>query len=149
MKFLDYTTVKGFLPQIKCRELREVVAALVETLQAEGVVQDGESLTREVLRREAADSTAIGAGLVLPHARCRDLKSVHLAVATLAEPLDLEAPDGRPVDVVIMLVGPQGDPREMLRVLARLARLVKGDSFLDDLRVAADGPAMRQLFLDA
>ncbi len=122
MKFLDYTTVKGFLPQIKCRELREVVAALVETLQAEGVVQDGESLTR---------------------------KSVHLAVATLAEPLDLEAPDGRPVDVVIMLVGPQGDPREMLRVLARLARLVKGDSFLDDLRVAADGPAMRQLFLDA
>ncbi len=99
MKFLDYTTVKGFLPQIKCRELREVVAALVETLQAEGVVQDGESLTREVLRREAADSTAIGAGLVLPHARCRDLKSVH--------------------------------------------------SFLDDLRVAADGPAMRQLFLDA
>ena len=46
------------------------------------------------------------------------------AVATLEQPLAIPAEDRQPVDVVILLVGPLGDPRQMLRILARLARLV-------------------------
>ena len=55
-------------------------------------------------------------------------------MATLDEPLDMGASDGRPVDVVMLSVGPLRDPRGMLRVLARLARLVKQKAFLDSLR---------------
>ncbi len=146
MKLLDYTTDKGFLPHIKCADLPETVALLVDQLREASVVEDSEGLTHEILRREATDSTAIGGGLVLPHARFPGLKGVHLAAATLDPPLDMKAQDGLLVDVVILLVGPQGDPREMLGVLARLVRLVKDGTFLRALRVAGDATSMRRLF---
>jgi PTS system nitrogen regulatory IIA component len=92
------------------------------------------------MRRESEGSTAIGGGLVIPHARFKGLDQVHIGVATLRQPLQLPAEDGQPVDVTILLLGPGHDTRQMLRVLARLARLVKRDAFLTGLR-EADSPA--------
>ena len=65
---------------------------------------------------------------------------------TLARPLDIPAEDDRPVDIVILLVGPPNDPRQMLRVLARLARLVRLDSFLEGLRKADTAELLRAAF---
>ncbi len=53
------------------------------------------------------------------------------------------------MDVVILLVGPDGDPRQMLRVLARLARAVKSTAFLDALRQAGESAALRTAFASA
>jgi len=140
MNLLDYTIQSGFLPHLKCENLAEAVAYLVATF---AVTDD---LVREVLRREYEGSTSVGCGLVIPHARFDQVSEVRIAVATLAEPIDLGADDGRPVDVVILLVGPIADPRQMLRVLARLARLVKQGSFLDGLRGAETAVSLRQAF---
>jgi len=149
MKLKDYTTDDAFLPHVKCASVREVVADLVAALAASGEVRDEESVVAEVMRREAEGSTAIGGGLVIPHARHAAVPRVRMAVATLAEPLDIPSEDGRPVDVVILLVGPDGDPRQMLRVLARLARVVKSEEFVDALRAAADAAGLRESFAQA
>ncbi len=146
MKLLDYTTDNGFLPHIKCTSVDEAVAQLVEVLETSGAVTDGKNLAVEVMRREREGSTAIGGGLVLPHARHQGVKSMKVAVATLAEPLDIPSEDHQPVDIVILLVGPAHDPRLMLWVLARLARLVKNRDFLDDLRGAETGVDLRKVF---
>ena len=146
MKLLEYTTESGFLPSIKCSEVRGAVSRLVESLAADGLVADAPALVDEVMRREEEGSTAIGGGLVIPHARSAEVQNVYIAVATLAEPMSLLAEDARPVDVVILLVGPDGDPRLMLRVLARLARLVKQSSFLDSLRESASAAELRAVF---
>ena len=149
MRLLDYTTNNGFLPHIKCTSVDEAVSRLVSELESIGAVTDGASLTAEVMRREREGSTAIGGGLVIPHARHLGVKSVKVALATLAKPLDIPAEDNRPVDIVILLVGPQDDPRLMLWVLARLARLVKSSVFLNDLRRAATAEELQQIFLNA
>lgn len=146
MELLDHTTESAFLPQIKGHNLDEVVRRLVAALASDGVVDDPAGLVKEVLRREAADCTAIGGGLVLPHGRHESLRSVQLAVATLAEPLPLQGVDGLPVDVVILLVGPLGDPRVMLQVLAKLARLVKDGDYLHRLRTAGNALDLRDVF---
>jgi len=146
MNLLDYTTQTGFLPQLKCESLEQAVVQLVATLIQEGTVSQLDDLVREVLRREAEGSTAVGGGLVIPHARFAQVSEVRIAVATLADPLDLGAEDGRLVDIVILLVGPVGDPRQMLRVLARLARLVRQDAFLDGLRGANQAELLRESF---
>lgn len=147
MKLQDYTTEGGFLPHIKCADMAGAVGLLVQQLAADGGVTDPEGLVREVLHRENEGSTAIGGGLVIPHARYQGVGQVQVAVATLAEPLDIPAGDGQPVDVVILLVGPKGDPRQMLRVLARLARLVKQPEFLASLRLAPSAQDLRAAFL--
>jgi len=148
MKLLDYTTDNGFLPHIKCTCVDEAVTQLVEVLESSGVVTDGPNLAAEVMRREQECSTAIGGGLVIPHARHEGAKSLTVAVATLAEPLDIPSEDGEPVDIVILLVGPVQNSRLMLWVLARLARMVKSD-FLEDLRGAKTKVDLRKVFARA
>lgn len=146
MNLLDYTIETGFLPHIKCDSVQGAVKQLVDQLVIAGEATDPEALSAEIMRREEEGSTAIGSGLVIPHARFQGVKRVRVAVATLADPLHIPAEDTQPVDIVILLVGPAGDPRQMLRVLARLARLVKQGSFLDSLRSAPDVATLRQAF---
>ncbi len=146
MKLLEYTTESGFLPNIKCDGIESAVAQLVERLNSAGHVEEVDSLVAEVMRRELEGSTAIGGGLAIPHARLSALSHVTVSVATLEAPIQMPAEDGRPVDVVILLVGPDGDPRLMLRVLARLARLVKQSDFLDGLRAATRAEELREVF---
>ncbi len=145
MRMQDYTTDCGFLPHLDCTSVEEAVRALVGELEATGDVADAAGLVVEIMRREAEGSTAIGDGLVIPHARYRGISRVRLAVATLARPLKVPAEDDRPVDVVILLVGPLEDPRRMLQVLARLARLVRNPPFLDRLRGAATAENLRDI----
>lgn len=146
MRMRDYTIETGFLPHLECSSVEEAVGALVKPLALAGDVDESTSLVREVMRREDEGSTAIGDGLVIPHARFAGVREVRLAVATLSSPLEVPSADGRPVDVVILLVGPVGDPRRMLQVLARLARLVKSSSFLDGLRAAETPEALQKAF---
>ncbi len=149
MNLLDYTIQTGFLPQLKCEGLADAVERLVATLVEAGDVTDAADLVHEVMRREAEGSTAVGGGLVIPHARFAQVSSVRIAVASLATPLELAASDDQPVDLIILLVGPAGDPRQMLRVLARLARLVRHRSFLDGLRNCNTAKELRQAFAQA
>lgn len=136
MDLQNYTRESAVVPHLKCADLKDAVGALVTRLEEAGVVRSAGDLVAEVMRREQEGSTAVGGGLVVPHARCRGVDEVHIAVATLQDPLDLGADDGKPVDIVILLIGPERDPRQMLRVLARLAKLVKDRAFLDRLRAA-------------
>ena len=143
MKIMDYTTPGGFLARLDCDSVTGAVARLVDQLV------DGDSapdLVLEVMRRETEGSTAIGGGLIIPHARFGGFGEVRIAVATLAEPLGIPSEDGQPVDIVILLVGPDGDPRQMLRVLARLARLARQGSFLQGLREAETSDALGAAF---
>ena len=136
MRLLDYTADSGILPRLECQDRTEVIRLLVDGLVSAGSVSEPEKLVEEILRREAEGSTAIGGGLTIPHTRYALAERVQIAVATLATPLIIPADDDQPVDVVILIVGPRGDPRQMLRILARLARLVKHDDFLATLRAA-------------
>ncbi len=146
MKLMDYTTPGGFLPRLECDSVAEAVARLVDQLLDGGDVGSAQDLVQEVMRRETEGSTAIGGGLVIPHARFAGVREVRIAVATLAEPVDIPSEDGLPVDIVILLVGPDGDPRRMLRVLARLARLARQESFLQGLREALTPDALGAAF---
>ena len=143
---MDYTSPGGFLPRLDCGSVSDAVVRLVDRLLEGGDISSAEDLVTEVMRRETEGSTAIGGGLVIPHARFSGVREVRLAVATLADPVDIPSEDGRPVDVVILLVGPEGDPRQMLRVLARLARLVRQESFLQSLRDASTPDTLRAAF---
>ncbi len=148
MNLQNYTREGALLPHMKCDSLEHAVTELVSKLEEAGVIGSGPDLVAEVLRREQEGSTAVGGGLVIPHARYEGLEDVHIALATLAAPLNLKSEDGSPVDIVMLLVGPERDPRQMLRVLARLARLVKDRSFLDSIRKATTSAELFAVFED-
>jgi len=147
MKLIDHTTRTALLPRLVCSDLGEAVTRLAEAMAESGLVTDAEQFTRDVLAREAEGGTALPEGMALPHSRSETASGVRLAVATLANPVAARDSEGaeRAVDVVVLMAGPPGDPRAMLRVLARLAREVRSGTLLDRLRMAATPQAMNDV----
>jgi mannitol/fructose-specific phosphotransferase system IIA component (Ntr-type) len=144
MKLLDYTTEAALLPRLVCADLEGAVISLAGAMATAGLVSDADRLVRDVLAREAEGGTALPEGLVLPHARSGAAGVVRLGAASLVEPIVCHSGDGEdyPVDVVMLLTGPPGDPRAMLKVLARVAREVRAGALVPRLRQARDRAAM-------
>jgi len=148
MKLRDYTTTSGLLPHLECRDLTDAITQLVQGLVAAGVVTEADQLISEIIRLEQGASTTVGNGLVVPHARFSSVRRLQIAAATLTQPLEIPTVDDWPVDIILLLVGPPHEPRQMLRLLARLARLVKNQSFLEGLRQAQTPAEMAAAFPD-
>ncbi len=145
MTFRSIIKTSCLLPHLECRDLEEAVRRLAGALAADGVVRDAEAFAAEILRREREAPTAVGGGLVIPHARTRQAERLGVAVATLGAPVPTAGGEG-PVDLVFLIAGPVDDPRGMLRILAGMARLLKEDRILGALRAAADSEAMLAVF---
>ena len=93
--------------------------------------------------RERACSTAFGGGIAVPHARIAGLTRSHVAFARLAPPIAYGAPDGRPVDLLVLVLSPEADPAEHVRFLGRLARRLRDATVVRRLRGAKDESAVR------
>lgn len=101
---------------------------LDESLTVDAIMQATEE-------REIGRSTQFGKGFALPHARLPGVTGPRICVATLAEPIDY---NDEPVDLVIMLIGPQERPGVMLQTLAAIARLVRDPKTRDVIERAND-----------
>jgi len=145
MKLLDHIPATGLLPRMACRDKAEVVTSLVTALGPTGGITETADLVTDILRQEERGQTAIGRGLAVPHIRTLKVETFQIAVGTLERPLDIPAADDQPVDVFVLILCPSRDARQMLLVLARLARMVKTDQFLDDLRDAKTPQGMRDI----
>ncbi len=140
----DHTDGNVMLPGLQAQDRREAVAALVDALHAQGAVVDARGLLADVLRREAVGDTDVGLGVAIPHVRSPRVRTPHAAVATLANPLPGK---GQSVNVLILLVGPENDPRSLLRLLARVVRGLRRPGAVQSLRDAADPGQLLAAFL--
>lgn len=91
-----------------------------------------------VNEREQLGSTGLGNGIAIPHGRLAGLPAVTAVFARLAEPVDFEAVDDQPVDLVMLLLAPIGAGADHLKALARVARVLRTDQVIDDLRRTSD-----------
>lgn len=121
--------------------LIEQMVALVSSAPS---VRDAEKLAADVLAREAQMSTGVGAGVALPHARSSSVTETVAAFATLADPVEYAALDGQPVQLVLLLAGPESERSAHVRLLGRVSRLMSDSAFRARL-LAASSP---QLVLD-
>lgn len=97
-------------------------------------------------RREAAGSTAVGHGVAIPHARVAELHEIRALYLRLDPPLDLAAPDHRPVSDVVCLMVPAPAAQEHLDILANTATLFADDSFRSALHQCDDPARVKSLF---
>lgn len=95
-----------------------------------------------IQKRESLGSTGVGDGVAIPHARIPGLKSAFGLLVRLQKPLDFDAIDGKPVDIVFLLLLPSGAKGEHLNVLAAVARRLRDAGVLGALRGAHDNAAL-------
>lgn len=102
-----------------------------------------------LLQRERLGTTGIGKGIAVPHGRIRGLSRLHGFFLRLARPVDFDAPDSQPVDLLFVLLAPDGAGADHLRALARVARLLRAPGFADGLRQTEDVAALHALLTRA
>lgn len=96
--------------------------------------------------REKLGSTGFGGGVAIPHAKVDGLAQVTGLFARLAQPIDFDAVDDLPVDLVFLLLSPTDAGAEHLKALARVSRRLRDRTFLAKLRGAGSRDALYALF---
>ena len=109
---------------------------------------DARPLFNALMERERLGSTGIGEGVAIPHCRL-ECPAMMAAFLLLAEPVDYDAPDGKPVDLVFVLVVPPGETSAHLEVLATLATVFRDPATRDRLRRAGSSGELGAILLDA
>lgn len=89
-----------------------------------------------VWERENLGSTGYGNGAAFPHARIEGLDKVVATFARLAQPIDFNAVDGKPVDLVFLLISPENSGADHLTALAMVSRVLKNPDVCEKLRQA-------------
>lgn len=108
------------------QELAEI-AAEVTGLEARAVFD-------VLLERERLGTTGIGNGIAIPHGRMPQLDQLYGVFARLSKPIDYDAIDERPVDLIFLLLAPESAGADHLKALARVSRLLRDQSVCEKLR---------------
>ena len=110
---------------------------------------DERRLFDRLLERERLGSTGIGGGIAIPHARLAALAKPLGLFARLSQPIDFEAIDERPVDIVFLLAAPEGAGADHLKALARVSRLLRDRNLVEKLRATEKADALYALLVDS
>ncbi len=109
---------------------------------------DERRLFDRLLERERLGSTGIGGGIAIPHGRMSTLVQPRGLFVRLAQPIDFDSIDERPVDLVFLLMAPEGAGADHLKALARVSRLLRDRSLLEKLRATESAEALYALLVE-
>jgi nitrogen PTS system EIIA component len=141
MPLTDLLTPQAVMPALKVNSKKQAL----QELAARAAALCGRS-DREVLdvlaQRERLGSTGIGNGIAIPHGKLPKLERLFGVFARLDRPIDFEALDGQPVDLLFLLLAPEAAGADHLKALARVARLLRDPEVARKLRESRDAEAI-------
>lgn len=130
-EFLSRDTI---IPQLDGRDKEKAIREIVAVLNGKGLVKDVDSTVDVLLEREKLGSTGIGQNIAVPHAKSAEVGNIVLGVGISGEGVDFDALDGDPVNIIFLVLAPIDSTGLHLKVLARIARLLKDKVFRNALR---------------
>jgi PTS system nitrogen regulatory IIA component len=125
----------------KKQALQELAKRAAELIN--GKAAGGEREIFEVLlERERLGTTGVGSGIAIPHGKLPRLDGLHGLFAKLDRPIDFEAIDEQPVDLIFLLLAPEAAGADHLKALARVSRLLRDRSVCEKLRGSDSADAL-------
>ena len=98
-----------------------------------------------LLQRERLGSTGVGSGIAIPHGCLPELDNIFAIFARLRSPIEYEALDDQKVDIVFLLLAPEIDGADHLKALSRVARVLRDDELVNNIRNSTDPAAIYAL----
>ncbi len=139
MNLMDILEPSCIIAPLSSNEKQAVINELIDRMGESGSVSDTQSLKEAVWTRELTRTTGIGHGLAIPHGKCQSLKKQSLSIGKPAEPIDFEAIDGQPVQLIVLLASPPDRTKDHIEALAQISRLISDANFREDI-YNADSP---------
>lgn len=127
----------------------DAINTMVDLLEGHSAIQALPDVRAAVFKRESTMSTGVGHGLGLPHAKTGAVSETVAAFATIHPPVDFDSIDSKPVDLMLLLVGPETDASMHIKVLGRISRLVHQVPLRKALSNATDPETVVRTFQEA
>jgi len=148
MPLNDLLAASAVLPALKAANKKQAL----QELAAKAALLTGRA-EREIFdilqQRERLGSTGIGNGVAIPHGKLPKLDKLVGLFARLEKPIEFEALDGHPVDLIFLLLAPEGAGADHLKALARIARLLRDSATAEKLRATTDADGIYALLTAA
>jgi len=131
----DLIKPEGVLPLLKAKSKKHVLQEL-SAAAADLTGLPERDIFDTLLQRERLGSTGVGQGIAIPHGKLEELPQIVGLFASLDQPIEFEAVDGEPVDLVFLLLAPESAGADHLKALARISRFLRAPSAVEALRSA-------------
>jgi PTS system nitrogen regulatory IIA component len=141
MLLTDLVAPNAIVPALKVSGKKQVLQELAGKA-AELSGQSERTIFETLQQREKLGSTGVGNGIAIPHGKLPKLDRLFGVFARLERPVDFEALDGQPVDLVFLLLAPEAAGADHLKALARVARLLRDSEVARKLRDSRDAEAL-------
>lgn len=147
MDLNDLIAPEAIIPALKAsskKQLLQIMAEKAATLYnlPERQVFD------TILKREKLGSTGVGNGIAIPHGKLAGIERIFGVFARLENPVDFEALDDQPVDIVFLLLAPENAGADHLKALSRVARLLREPEMAEKLRNTHEAQALYTLLTE-
>ena len=148
MALLEFLSPEAVAPALRVNGKKQALLELsAHAARLTGL--DDRTIFETLLQRERLGSTGIGDGIAIPHGKLPRLDRLFGFVARLDKPIDFEALDGQPVDLLFLLLAPEGAGADHLKALARIARVLRGPGVVERLRATRDADALYAVLTQA
>ncbi|MEL6739704.1 MAG: PTS sugar transporter subunit IIA [Planctomycetota bacterium] len=145
MQLLDIVTPVRVRAPLEATDKEGAIRELVGLLAADGIAGDADTLFDAVWTREQTRTTGIGHGLAIPHGKCAAMSELAMAIGKPASPMDFDAIDGKPVQLIVLLASPPDRTSDHIQALAQVSRLMTVEAFRTQVYEAESGEAIFEL----
>jgi PTS system nitrogen regulatory IIA component len=144
MDLSDLIETPAIMPALKANSKKQLLQLLSEKAAALTGIPERE-IFDTILQRERLGSTGVGNGIAIPHGKLPGVKRITGVFARLETPVDFEALDDQPVDLLFMLLAPESAGADHLKALARIARVLRDRDTVAKIRGTREAAAINAL----
>ena len=139
---------EGVIASLKVTSKKQALQELAKRA-AQLTGQPERTIFEVLIERERLGTTGVGNGIAIPHGKLPGLDQLHGIFARLEKPVDFEAIDEEPVDLICLLLAPETAGADHLKALARVSRLLRDNSICEKLRGTDKADAVYALLTES
>jgi len=141
MEFAELLKPEAIIPRMRADSKKQALQAL-STIAAELTGVEEQTIFNVLLERERLGTTGVGNGIAIPHGKHDDIKELCGMFAKLDAPIDFDAIDDKPVDLIFVLLAPESAGTDHLKALAWMSRLLRDTAICEKIRRSEDPHAI-------
>jgi fructose-specific phosphotransferase system IIA component len=148
MRICEVLKPENVIPELKGTTKEEVINELIDVFKDDERVLDIDDVKEAVLEREKIMSTGIGHGFGIPHCKTNKVTEILAAFGKTKNPIDFEALDGKPVNMLFLLVGKDNMVAPHIKLLSRISLLMNKADLREKLQSAKTVTEIYKIFED-
>ena len=134
MKITDLLSIDSIEIGSSYKDKDELLKNAVKLMCRSGIINNEKEYLNSVLEREKESTTGVGNGIAIPHGRCKAVDKAGLAAIVLNKPVEYEALDNKPVELLFLIAAPEDKGNVHLEILSKMAMMIMDQEFTFKLK---------------